>query len=587
MLPFFQRYAERQKKRDTENANENRIVPFNPSTAVTRPTDNANFALSTGPSLVNAIVEETTLQNQRHRANATNNQYDPRIREFKEWCDRIYCRDDLTTRYTVTEDKLIAFLQMNVIGRKSKSGNGEIGHSSILAYRNAIVDLYRTQQSQKVNSHPHPANGKNIKALLKSLKRDKTARMKRNYEDRGRSDFRMGSFTTADLHKITDYHYNQNTQTHNALRDNMSEFNCRAMSLRGEHMRMLELADLFIDDIQGQGAGECKAVISVLNRGKTNSFGKNQFAATLRHKDVLQCSQSKLGFYFLWRFDLSNEKLPDSSAPQNWYDIKVFRHKDINNKMKEVNYNSHLRGVKNCYKACKFRVTKQTHLMRGDSIRHAECKGLQRDERNGMGRWGMGSMDECYARTLPVNGMRVMAGFHKEYKNYIIRRDVDPPEALLKLIFPGIDDLHGREIRKPESDQCYTKIQFLELLMYLRKVILQDSCRLMQKYPTHPLWQHQVFKHEEYLEFKEDVLDASTDEHIETLSTEEKLPAYIEACNEKINNLYQSYENFRTHTRKGLERIVKLIRKKQGKNEFSMKFSVKEAKNYTKQQKIY
>ena len=52
----------------------------------------------------------------------------------------------------------------------------------------------------------------------------------------------------------------------------MSEFNCRAMSLCGEHMRMLEISDLFVDGIQGQGTGECKAIISVLNHGKTDAF---------------------------------------------------------------------------------------------------------------------------------------------------------------------------------------------------------------------------------------------------------------------------------------------------------------------------
>ena len=84
---------------------------------------------------------------------------------------------------------------MCVIGRKSKNApDQEIGQSSILAYRNAIVDLYKTQRSQKVNSHPHPGEGKNIKKLLKTVKRDKIDSVKRNYEDCGRSDFRMKSF---------------------------------------------------------------------------------------------------------------------------------------------------------------------------------------------------------------------------------------------------------------------------------------------------------------------------------------------------------------------------------------------------------
>ena len=94
----------------------------------------------------------------------------------------------------------------------------------------------------------------------------------------------------------------------------------------------------------------------------------------------------------------------------------------------------------------------------------------------------------------------------------------------------------------------------------MRKIILQDSCRLVQKYPDHPLWQHQVFKHEEYEEFKEEVLELSTDEHVENLSFEEKLPAYIEACNERIDNVYPGYKDFRKHTRSGLESIMKVLR---------------------------
>ena len=111
---------------------------------------------------------------------------------------------------------------------------------------------------------------------------------------------------------------------------------------------------MFVDDIQGQGAGECKAIISVLNRRKTNAFGKNQFAATLIHKNVFQCPQSKLVFYFLWRFDMSHEGLPDFSRPKEWYNIKVYRLKDEKQKRTEVNYNSHLRCVKIVTKGVNF-----------------------------------------------------------------------------------------------------------------------------------------------------------------------------------------------------------------------------------------
>ena len=52
-------------------------------------------------------------------------------------------------------------------------------------------------------------------------------------------------------------------------------------------MRAAELPDFFIDDIGEQGQGECNAVITVLNKGKINKYENNEFAATLRAKDVL------------------------------------------------------------------------------------------------------------------------------------------------------------------------------------------------------------------------------------------------------------------------------------------------------------
>lgn len=214
---------------------------------------------------------------------------------------------------------------MCVINRKSKKSDTEIGISTVKAYRNAIVDLYKTQVSQKVNLHPHPGFGKTIQELMKSVKRDKVNRMKRNYIDRGREGFRTKSFTKEQLHAISDNHWKRKTKIHNALRDNMSDFNMRAMSLRGEHMRAVELPDIFIDDIDEQGHGECKAVITVLNRGKTNKYGNNEFAATLRAKDVLQCPQSKMALYFFYRFDIEDEELPNFETSENWFDIKLFR----------------------------------------------------------------------------------------------------------------------------------------------------------------------------------------------------------------------------------------------------------------------
>ena len=98
-------------------------------------------------------------------------------------------------------------------------------------------------------------------------------------------------------------------------------------------MRMLEFLDIFIDNIAGQGVGEFKAMVFVLNKGTTKQYGKQQFAATLNHKDVLQCPQSKLGLYSLKRYNLSTEGLPNSEDPSLWYDLKIYRRAALRQKL--------------------------------------------------------------------------------------------------------------------------------------------------------------------------------------------------------------------------------------------------------------
>lgn len=340
----------------------------------------------------------------------------------------------------------------------------------------------------------------------------------------------------------------------------MAQFNMRAMSLRGDNMRQLELADMFIDNIEDQGVGECKAVICVMNQGKTNQYGKAEFAATLRNRDVFRCPQGKMGFYFLHRFDLSEEGLPNFESPETWFNIKMYRGKEPSEKMTEVKYNVHLRAVKNCYEACGFELNKSTHFMRGDSVRYAEAKGLGRDSRCGMGRWEQGSMDECYARTLPIDGMRTMAGFHPEHRNYRILRNIDVPEELLDQVFPGVEHIFDAEKAKPEKERNIAKIQFLELLLYFRKVILQDSCRLKIRFPNHHLWNHPVFKDPSYSDFQMQVLEASEQEVVQTPTLEERLPAVMEGFNLKITELMQSHETMKSDTRKSVQEIKNIIK---------------------------
>lgn len=520
-----------------------------------------------GNLICETIMRESAVENQKHRAKSTKQQYGPKVKEFQSWCDKLFSNEPTRSRYLVTEEKLVSFLQMEIIGRKKRNiksdENGEqneVGISTVKAYKNAIVDFYQLQRSEKTNGYSHPGEGKTIKNLMQMLKRDTANHRRRNFADRGRSSYRMKALTSKELHQINCYHWSYKN-IHNGLRDDMAQFIMRSMAIRGDNMRKMELADLFSDKISNQGVGECVALIAVLDQGKTNQFGKAQFAATLRSKDVLLCAQSKLAFYFFYRFQMSEEGFPDLSSSENWYNIKVYRGNSGNN-MTECHYNAHLRAVKKCYKECGFIVNKSTHLMRGDSVRHAEAEGLNRDERRSLGRWEQGSMDQCYSRSLPLDAMRTMAGFSPIYKNYRIPRDLPIPEELLNLVFPEINELEKNELLKEISQRNYTKLQFLEVLKYFRKLIIQDAAMLKEKFSTHWIWRHEIFHNPLFKEFEKrikEVVNNISQQQEESL--EEKLPSIMQDFNGKLKTLIETTEELKTMSRSGWETMYQKLKR--------------------------
>ena len=78
-------------------------------------------------------------------------------------------------------------------------------------------------------------------------------------------------------------------------------------------MRNIELPDLFLDDIPDQDMGKCKAVISVLNKGKTNDFGKEEFALIL------------LTILTLVRKNCRILKITRVGSTKNYFVTKIFR----------------------------------------------------------------------------------------------------------------------------------------------------------------------------------------------------------------------------------------------------------------------
>ena len=117
--------------------------------------------------------------------------------------------------------------------------------------------------------------------------------------------------------------------------------------------------------------------------------------------------------------------------------------------------------------------------------------------------------------------------------------------------------MYEAENAKSEQEINFAKLQFLETLLYLRKVILQDSCRMKNLFPNNKLVDHPVFSHKDYKDFQESILRISEQDHVQEQTLEERMPTVVESLNIKIDQLIES-DKTKTKQIQGLQTQVKI-----------------------------
>ncbi|KAE8964038.1 hypothetical protein PR001_g29185 [Phytophthora rubi] len=423
--------------------------------------------------------------------------YAPKQREFRAWCERKGFHE--TTRYQVTAAKLHLFLQEDVVDRevRVKNSTRKVGVATVEMYVNAVSDMYSDQQSRGANSHPHPRNSL-IKALLTSLKREKHTKNKREYVDRGVGSLLDGYCTTDDLIAISRYYMNLNTGSD--LRNRLSHFLCHACLLRGESARNLELPDLFSVVLEHEGFSDCRALVMIMEQGKTNQYGRREFGSCIRHRNVEVCPVGALGLYLFYRWSIKNEAIPNFLEPEQWYDIKVL--KSGKGMTTALTYRAHYDATVKAFTALGMHSKAKTHAARGSGSRMAELAGASESQIRRLGRWNAGAMEGCYLTALPRDAMRSLAGFSPDRRSfYLERAALVPPDSLQREVFPFVEN-YMTAYTKQSAPHVATG-GFLNLLSYLRVVVLQDAVLLRELHPAHKLWGHPLFRTNAFTEFSE------------------------------------------------------------------------------------
>ncbi|ETO67568.1 hypothetical protein F444_15520 [Phytophthora nicotianae P1976] len=228
---------------------------------------------------------------------------------------------------------------------------------------------------------------------------------------------------------------------------------------------MLELADLHSIPLENEGYNPCRALVMVMvmGQGKTNQVGRVEVGACMRHKNLLKTGK-------------------DPTKP--------------------MSYKVHHDAISSALKYAGIRSKAKTHVGRGSGSRMADLGGASESQIRRLGRWNNQSMEKYYLTSLPREAMRTLAGFDSSRGSYFVARaSAEPPQCLLRQIFPQLE-MWQQALADGNAEQSIAAGGFLDLLQYLRTVILQDAIFLQDLNPSHPLWRHHIFQSHEFAQYK-------------------------------------------------------------------------------------
>jgi hypothetical protein len=198
-------------------------------------------------------------------------------------------------------------------------------------------------------------------------------------------------------------------------------------------------------------------------------------------------------------FTVLGHQFLDFSSPQQWFLRKVFPSRDP---LVGVSSVSHREAMRKAMRLADIHSSKLTHIARKSA---PVIAGSVEDEKiRRLGRWNSNAMEKCYMG-IPHEALRSLAGFRPDGMVYIPRASHAPPDSLKEQVFPRLKGWKTRYATGENVDTSISAHQCMKLLEHLSVVVLQDAAVLMDMFPGHPLFQHEIFESDEFLEFKQAV----------------------------------------------------------------------------------
>ena len=548
-----------------------------PTATATRAKVEKNSAWDQDPR-VRAVIEELLLDQSLHQLKNTTRAYAPKQREWREWCAARYppvppgwsawvpwdgspLPGDL-----VDEGKLLLF--MTAIAKRAPrtgkrlaaeqkrqaaaaaaadesdyyepdlDGDGfifsrlKLQYNSVRGYISAIQRLYEEQKTRGQNPAPRP-QGIALKALKENILRQTWSRKRSERGDYGEGTIK-DSYMPSQILDHTTTVWRERKAIGCAFRTQVDFLLGNHMLLRLSNRLPIELPDCFCLDLQNEGvqrsedAAPTKALVILMRQGKTNQHGRMEYGAALRHRDPKACLVSALALWFFWRWQCEGERFPRFSRSEDWYDIKVLRQSKENpaTQLSPQTANSWTRRT---YEKCGIATSKASHAPRVASAQNTDLAGISEASIRRAGRWTNGDqITGCYLTSLPYEFMRATADFDPDWPGsyYIPRATILPPPSLAAAVWPEVESWKAR-LESGEAEQNKAAGAFLELLSWLRLVLLQDAPFLLAEFPDHPVFESPIFHSLEFSIFAARVREVNRDiqEDPHSIAIEKAMPA--------------------------------------------------------------
>ncbi|KAE8181933.1 hypothetical protein A4X03_0g8874 [Tilletia caries] len=237
---------------------------------------------------------------------------------------------------------------------------------------------------------------------------------------------------------------------------------------------------------------EARAFVVTLRSSKGNTVGRNEWGVATRHRDVESCPVGALGLYLFERWHQHQHPTPTFDSRASWYDEKLLVSADST----AIEWYDQSYLLRHAFDEVGVASSKLTHAMRSGGARFAHEAGCTEDSLRIHGRWCGDRMIERYLGGVSIQPIRALADFDiKGGDNWLPRALLEPDASLQQQIFPFVESEEAkvRQRHKDRGEEDYAAVNFLQLLKWLRVVLLQDAVLLQPMFPALPIWRHAPF----------------------------------------------------------------------------------------------